>query len=143
MGVKIRDLIPETAIKVVELNELRDKAIALDAYNMLYQFLAAIRQPDGTPLMDSNGQITSHLSGLFYRTVNFIESGIKPIYVFDGKPPSLKEKELLNRKKRKEEAEAKYREAVKEARVEEARIYAQMAVRLTDNMVEDGKRLLK
>lgn len=143
MGVKIRDLIPETAIKVFELNELRDKAIALDAYNMLYQFLAAIRQPDGTPLMDSNGQITSHLSGLFYRTVNFIESGIKPIYVFDGKPPSLKEKELLNRKKRKEEAEAKYREAVKEARVEEARIYAQMAVRLTDNMVEDGKRLLK
>ncbi|MEM0060837.1 MAG: flap endonuclease-1 [Fervidicoccaceae archaeon] len=143
MGVELRELIPESAKREVELTELRDRTIAIDAYNMLYQFLTAIRQPDGTPLMDSRGRVTSHLSGLFYRTINLIEAGIKPVYVFDGKPPSLKEKELQSRKRRKEEAEEKYREAIRESRIEEARIYAQMATRLTDEMVEDGKRLLR
>ncbi|MGC8753043.1 MAG: flap endonuclease-1 [Fervidicoccaceae archaeon] len=143
MGIELRELIPGNAIREFELTELRDRVIAIDAYNMLYQFLAAIRQPDGTPLMDSRGRITSHLSGLFYRTINLMEAGIRPVYVFDGKPPSLKERELLNRKKRKEEAEEKYREALKLEKIEEAKVYAQMATRLTDDMVEDGKKLLK
>lgn len=143
MGIELRELIPDSAIKELDLSELRDKIIAIDAYNMLYQFLTAIRQPDGTPLLDSSGRVTSHLSGLFYRTINLVEAGIKPVYVFDGKPPSLKERELFNRKKRKEEAEEKYREAIRSEKIEEARIYAQMATRLTDEMVEDGKKLLK
>lgn len=87
MGVNLKDLIPDDAKIVVEnMRIMKGKVIAIDAYNALYQFLAAIRQPDGTPLMDSQGRITSHLSGLFYRTVNFIEEGLKPVYVFDGKP---------------------------------------------------------
>jgi len=143
LGIELRELIPSSAVKEVELEELKGRVIAIDAYNMLYQFLTAIRQPDGTPLMDRSGRVTSHLSGLFYRTINFLEAGMRPAFVFDGKPPSLKEKELMERKRRKEEAEAKYREAVKEEKVEEARIYAQMAVRLSDEMVEDSKKLLK
>jgi len=142
MGVNLRALVPPEAVKVVELRELAGKVVAFDAYNALYQFLAIIRGPDGRPLMDSRGRVTSHLSGLFYRTVNLIELGIKPIFVFDGKPPALKEMELKRRMKIREEALIKYEQALKEGRLEEARKYAQQAAKLKDQMVEDAKRLL-
>jgi flap endonuclease-1 len=116
--------------------------VAIDAYNALYQFLAAIRQPDGTPLMDSKGRVTSHLSGLFYRTINFLEAGIKPVYVFDGKPPELKSREISERMSAREEAKRKYEEAVAVGDIEAARMYAQMSAHLTSEMVEVSKRLL-
>ncbi|PMB76642.1 MAG: flap endonuclease-1 [Fervidicoccus fontis] len=142
MGVNIRDLIPPEAIKEIELESLKGRTIAIDAYNALYQFLAAIRQPDGTPLIDNKGKVTSHLSGIFYRTINLIEAGIKPIYVFDGLPPSLKEKELEKRRKVKEEAAKKYQVAIAEEKYEEARKYAQMSTRLNDEMVKEAIKLL-
>ncbi len=139
LGVNLRDLIPKTTVK---LEDLSGKSIAIDAYNALYQFLAIIRQPDGTPLKDSNGRITSHLSGLLYRTSNLVKIGIKPIYVFDGAPPALKETEIKRRMKIKKESLIKYEQAVKEGRMEEARKYAQATSRLKDYMAEDSKRLL-
>jgi len=139
MGVDLADIIPRKNIK---LEDLAGKIIAIDAYNALYQYLSAIRQADGTPLMNRLGQITSHISGLFYRTINLIEIGIKPVYVFDGKPPSLKQKELERRKKLKEEAEEKYIEAYEKGELKEAKSYAMRTVRLTDEMVEDSKKLL-
>ncbi|MBS7605859.1 MAG: flap endonuclease-1 [Candidatus Bathyarchaeia archaeon] len=139
MGVDLGDLVPRT---IIDLNALRGKSIAIDAYNALYQFLAIIRQPDGTPLMDSSGRVTSHLSGLFYRTCNLLGLGIRPIYVFDGKPPALKEAEIKSRMKVKEEAIKKYEIALKEGRIEDARKYAQMTSHLKDYMAEDAKRLL-
>lgn len=142
MGVNLRDLIPESARRVVELSELRGETVALDAYNVLYQFLAAIRQPDGTPLMDREGRVTSHLSGLFYRTISLLEEGVKAVYVFDGKPPEMKEREIEERARRREEAEAKYRESVQLGLVAEARKYAQATARLSSDMVEESKRLL-
>ncbi len=142
MGVNLRDLIPDKAIKVIELKELRGKIIAIDAYNALYQFLTAIRQPDGTPLKDRLGRITSHLSGLFYRTINIMENGVKPVYVFDGKPPELKKMEIERRKKVKEEAVKKYEEALAKGDLEAAKRYAQMSSKLTEPMVEDAKKLL-
>ena len=142
MGVNLRALVPDEVIKTVSLKDLAGKAIAFDAYNALYQFLSIIRGPDGRPLMDRKRRVTSHLSGLFYRTVNLIELGVKPIYVFDGKPPALKEAELKRRMEIREEALIKYEEALKAGRLEEARKYAQQAARLKDEMVEDAKRLL-
>ncbi|MEM3788432.1 MAG: flap endonuclease-1 [Candidatus Bathyarchaeia archaeon] len=139
MGVNLRDIVPKT---VVRLEDLSGKVIAIDAYNALYQFLAIIRQPDGTPLKDSSGRITSHLSGLLYRTSNLVELGIKPIYVFDGVPLTLKEVEIKRRMKAKEEALIKYEQAVREGRIEEARMYAQATSSLKDYMAEDSKRLL-
>lgn len=93
--------------------------------------------------MNRRGEITSHLSGLFYRTINLIEIGIKPVYVFDGKPPSLKQKEIEKRKQIREEAERKYIESLEAGEIKEARIYAQQAIRLTDKMVEDAMKLLQ
>ncbi|MEM2341891.1 MAG: flap endonuclease-1 [Candidatus Bathyarchaeia archaeon] len=139
MGVDLGDLVPRTPI---DLSSLSGKSVAIDAYNALYQFLAIIRQPDGTPLMDHTGKITSHLSGLFYRTCNLLELGIKPIYVFDGTPPDLKEAEIKRRMKVKEEAIKKYEAALREGRLEEARMYAQMTSHLKDYMSDDAKRLL-
>jgi len=126
----------------VDLKSLSGKSIAIDAYNALYQFLAIIRQPDGTPLKDNTGRITSHLSGLFYRTANLVEMDIKVVYVFDGVPPALKEVEIKRRTKVKAEALIKYERALQEGRIEEARTYAQMTSRLKDYMAEDSKRLL-
>jgi flap endonuclease-1 len=139
LGVNLRDLVPKTTVK---LGDLSGKSIAIDAYNALYQFLAIIRQPDGTPLKDSRGIVTSHLSGLLYRTSNLVEMGIKPIYVFDGIPPTLKEVEIKRRMKAKEEALVRYEHALKEGKIEEARMYAQATSRLKDYMADDSKRLL-
>ncbi|MHC1601547.1 MAG: flap endonuclease-1 [Candidatus Nezhaarchaeales archaeon] len=139
MGVDLKDLIPRTTIT---LNALSGKVIAIDAYNALYQFLSIIRQPDGTPLRDRLGRITSHLSGLLYRTINFLELGIKPVYVFDGKPPEIKEMEVLRRKKVKEEAVKKYEEALSKGDLKMARTYAQQTAHLTDEMSNEAKRLL-
>ncbi|HIE14507.1 TPA: flap endonuclease-1, partial [Candidatus Bathyarchaeota archaeon] len=139
MGVNLKDLVPKMEIK---LKDLAGESIAIDAYNALYQFLAIIRQPDGTPLKNHAGRVTSHLSGLFYRTCNLLEMGIKVLYVFDGTSPALKEAEIKRRSKVKEEALRKYEEALKMGKVEEARMYAQMTSRLKDYMAEDAKRLL-
>jgi flap endonuclease-1 len=132
-------LVPKTP---VTLDSLSGRSVAVDAYNALYQFLAIIRQPDGTPLKDHTGKITSHLSGLLYRTANLVEVGIKPIYVFDGAPPALKEVEIKRRMRIKEEAIIKYEQALKKGKMEEARTYAQATSRLKDYMTKDSKRLL-
>ena len=139
LGVNLRALVPKTT---VALDSLGGKSVAVDAYNTLYQFLAIIRQPDGTPLKDRTGRITSHLSGLLYRTANLVEMGIKPVYVFDGVPPALKEVEIKRRMRVKEVALVKYERALKEGKIEEARTYAQATSRLKDYMAEDSKRLL-
>jgi len=139
LGVNLRDLVPKTAVK---LEDLGGKSIAIDAYNALYQFLAIIRQPDGTPLKDSTGKVTSHLSGLIYRTSNLVEMGIKPIYVFDGTPPALKDTEIKRRIQIKQEAQVRYEQALKEGKTREAFVYAQATSRLKDYMTEDSKKLL-
>ncbi|AEC50925.1 flap endonuclease-1 [Pyrococcus sp. NA2] len=140
MGVPIGELIPR---KEIELENLYGKKIAIDALNAIYQFLSTIRQRDGTPLMDSKGRMTSHLSGLFYRTINLMEAGIKPVYVFDGKPPEFKKKELEKRREAREEAEVKWREALARGDIEEARKYAQRATKVNEMLIEDAKQLLQ
>jgi flap endonuclease-1 len=139
LGVNLRDIVPKTAVK---LEDLGGKSIAVDAYNALYQFLAIIRQPDGTPLKDSTGKVTSHLSGLFYRTSNLVEMGVKPIYVFDGVPPVLKTIEIQRRRQVKVEAAVKYEQALAKGKIAEARMYAQAATSMKDYMENDSKRLL-
>ncbi len=139
MGVPLGPIIPK---KEIELEELATRFLAIDAYNALYQFISVIRQPDGTPLMDRKGRITSHLSGLFYRTIKLLENGIKVAYVFDGTPPEFKKRTLEERTEKREEAEKKWEEALRKGDIEEARKYATQASRLEKMMVEDAKRLL-
>lgn len=139
LGVDLGDIVPKTAVK---LEDLGGKSIAIDAYNALYQFLAIIRQPDGTPLKDRSGRVTSHLSGLLYRTSNLVELAIRPVYVFDGVPPALKEVEIRRRMRVKEEAAVRYEQALREGKPEKARMYAQATSHLKDYMADDSKKLL-
>jgi flap endonuclease-1 len=139
MGVDISSLV---AGRQIELIELSGRRIAIDAFNILYQFLSIIRnRMTGEPLRDSKGRVTSHLSGLLYRTSNLLESGIKPIFVFDGKPPEFKHITIKERKAAREEAKKKWEDAL--ARGKPAMRYAQAASKLTDEMVESAKHLLE
>ncbi|MEM0437946.1 MAG: flap endonuclease-1 [Candidatus Micrarchaeia archaeon] len=139
MGVDLGELAVK---KPIAFEDLAGKNVAVDAYNTIYQFLSIIRQRDGTPLMDSHGNITSHLSGLFYRNLRMLEYGIKVIYVFDGKPPEWKAGTLGERAAVKEEAQRKWEEALREGRLDDARKYAQGTSKLTPEMVEESKELL-
>jgi flap endonuclease-1 len=139
LGVNLRGIVPKT---VVKLEDLSGKTVAIDAYNALYQFLAIIRQPDGTPLKDNTGKVTSHLSGLLYRTSNLVELGIKPIYVFDGKPPELKTEEIQRRRQVKVEAQVHYEKAVARGDMVKARMFAQATTSMKTYMKEDAHRLL-
>jgi flap endonuclease-1 len=140
LGVNFKDLIPKTQVK---LEDLGGKIIAIDAFNAIYQFLSIIRQPDGTPLKDSTGKVTSHLSGLFYRTSNLIEMGIKPVYVFDGVSPTLKAAEIERRKQVKVEAIASYEKAAASGDTTKMRMFAQAATSMKDYMQDDSRKLLE
>ena len=101
MGLDLKPLLIRDKTK---LESFTNKIVAIDAYNAIYQFLAIIRGPEGLHLTDARGHVTSHITGLFYRNINFLSLGIKPVYVFDGKPPSLKSAEIEHRKQIKKEA---------------------------------------
>ena len=139
MGLNLKELVVR---EKTTLEAFSTKVIAIDAYNAIYQFLASIRGPDGLQLSDSEGRITSYLSGLLYRNVNFLSIGIKPVYVFDGKPPSLKTAEIERRKQIKKDATVKYEKAVAAGNMEDARKYAQQTTSMKDGMVKESKELL-
>jgi flap endonuclease-1 len=126
----------------IQMKDLHKKRIAIDTNNILYQFLARIRQPDGTPLKDSQERITSHLSGLFFRTINLLENSVEPVYVYDGKPTTLKMKVLEVRKEKREHAKKEWESAIEKGDLIAARKYAQAALFLTRDMISESSKLL-
>lgn len=140
MGVDLSEVVPKQK-KLVK--DFAGQTAAVDAYNTLYQFLSIIRQPDGTPLMDSSHRVTSHLSGILYRNLNLMEAGIRPVYVFDGAPHRLKAGTLADRAEVKARAQEDYAAALAAGDLERARSKAQQTSRLTTEMVEESKRLLE
>jgi flap endonuclease-1 len=139
MGVDLGELF---AKEPCAFEDFANRVIALDAYNVLHQFLSSIRQRDGTPLKDSHGRITSHLSGLLYRTANMVKAKIRPVYVFDGPPHPLKAKTIQQRRMRKEQAEQQWQEALAKGDLETARSKAQQTSRVTDDIISQSKHLL-
>ena len=140
MGVNLEPILVKhkTALK-----DFSGNTVSVDAYNMLYQFLSGIRQPDGTPLMDANGNVTSHLSGIFYRTIALMEEGIKPVYVFDGKPSPMKLKTLEERKLLRERNEEELERAIAMQDVEKIARLKRTINRITIEMIEESKHLLE
>jgi flap endonuclease-1 len=141
MGVQLGGVIKG---EPVELTGLSGKKLAVDAFNTLYQFLSIIRDREtGTPLMDSHGHVTSHLSGLLYRTTKFLEAGIRPVYVFDGKPPVLKFATAVERREIRDAAHAKWQAALEEgAPAEEVMRAAKASTRMTSDVLDSAKALL-
>ncbi|MCK4589248.1 MAG: flap endonuclease-1 [Nanoarchaeota archaeon] len=140
MGIKLKDL---ATIEEISLDKLKGKVLAVDTHNILYQFLTTIRQRDGSLLIDSKGRVTSHLNGLFYRTTRLMQQGLKLAFIFDGKPPEIKSQELEKRKVRKIEAKAKFEAAKERGEEAEMRKYAARTTRLTQEMIDESKKLLK
>ncbi|PWN53428.1 putative DNA repair endonuclease rad2 [Violaceomyces palustris] len=147
MGIKgltglINDEAPN-AIKEHEIKTYFGRKVAIDASMSLYQFLIAVRQNDGQQLMTESGETTSHLLGFFYRTLRMIDYGIKPMYVFDGKPPDLKKEVLEKRFGRREEAREEEEEEKDIAGAERMDQLARRQVRPTRQHNEEVRHLLK
>jgi flap endonuclease-1 len=139
MGVAISEILPKEAISI---SRLAGRTLVVDAYNILYQFLTTIRTPDGTPLKDEHGRVTSHLVGLFARTTNLMVAGVRLAFIFDGPKPALKSGELARRKAAKDEAAAAYADAVEREDVDAMRSFSARSVSLTSDMVSEAKELL-
>jgi flap endonuclease-1 len=139
VGVKIFELVPKNEL---ELADLAGKRLAIDTSLFLYQFLATIRQPDGSPLTDSKGRVTSHLIGLFSRTTKLMQLGVRPCFVLDGKAPTLKRAEQQRRADLKAEAEAKYHIAAESGDTGEMRKYAARTMHLSRDMVDEARKLV-
>ncbi|HJJ48056.1 MAG TPA: flap endonuclease-1 [Methanocorpusculum sp.] len=140
MGVALKPVLEEY-IQQQTWEDLSGVA-AVDAFNALYQFLSGIRQSDGMPLMDEEGRVTSHLSGLMFRSANLIEKNITPVYVFDGKPPEFKAATLDERRAVRESAQVKWADAVKEGDLEGARRYAAASSKVDQYIIDSSKELL-
>ncbi|MCX8204723.1 MAG: flap endonuclease-1 [Candidatus Nezhaarchaeota archaeon] len=141
MGARLSKLVVK---EVTELGRLRGKRLAVDASNVLYQFLALIRKPDGTLLTDPRGRVTSHLVGLAFRSTRLLyDYDIDLVFVFDGPPPSFKREEVAKRKSVRERALIEWREALSRGDFTKAFSKAVVSGALTRDMVEDSKRLLK
>jgi len=137
MGLPIKDIIKKEEIALEDLN---GRIVAIDAFNVIYQFITTIRQYDGKPLMDSKGNVTSHLSGLFYRTTNMMSKGIKPVFVFDGEAPELKQKTKEKRMAVKKDAIEKFENAESD---EDKAKYASRISHLTGEMIDESKELIE
>jgi flap endonuclease-1 len=141
LGVLLTPLIVKHPLT---LGELRGRTLAVDGPGELYQFLALIRLPDGIPLRDSKGRITSHLAGLFYRTTRLIaDHGLKLVFVFDGTPPPRKAAEIERRRTTRQRYEEESAAALRAGDLARAYSKATMTSRLTRDMVAEARELLR
>ncbi|XP_055534847.1 flap endonuclease 1 [Wyeomyia smithii] len=146
MGIKglsqlIADVAP-FAVKEGEIKNFFGRKVAIDASMCLYQFLIAVRA-EGAQLTSVDGETTSHLMGTFYRTIRLLENGIKPVYVFDGKPPELKSGELSKRAEKREEAQKALDKATEAGATEDIDKFNRRLVKVTKQHSNEAKELLK
>ncbi|KAF6817874.1 DNA-repair protein rad2 [Colletotrichum musicola] len=147
MGIKqLYQIIKEEAPDAIKESEIKahfGRKVAIVSRSMsIYSFLIAVRS-DGQQLMNESGETTSHLMGLFYRTLRMVDNGIKPLYVFDGAPPKLKSGELAKRFQRKQEASESLEEAKETGTAEDIEKFSRRTVRVTREHNAECQRLLK
>jgi len=151
MGIKgLAKLLSDEALECISevpLSSLHGRKVAIDASMAIYQFLIAVRS--GAPnsasmvLTNSAGETTSHVQGIFNRTIRFLTVGIRPVYVFDGKPPNLKSHELVKRRERRDKAQKALKDAIEDDNAEEQTKQEKRLVRAGVKENDDCKRLLR
>ncbi len=139
MGVKFNEIVHP---KEITLKDLKNKTLAIDGLNILYQFLSGIRLRDGSPLKNKNGEITSTYNGIFYKNIYLLENNIIPVWVFDGKPHKLKDKTIMERRKAKEKSQEDYLKAKINNNVEEMRKYAKRVNYIDEKILKNSQKLL-
>jgi len=151
MGIKglmkfLLDAAPKAVKEVRGQEAFTGRVVAIDASMCLYQFLIMIRENKSGSyqnLTNEEGQVTSHIIGFLSRTIRLMEAGIKPVYVFDGKPPELKLKELEERRARREEGKVALEKALEAGDQEQILKSAKLTVKVTREQNDQVKLLLK
>lgn len=151
MGIKglmkfLQEASPKAVRAVDSQQAFTGRLMAIDASMCLYQFLIMIRENrSGTyqNLTNEDGQVTSHIIGMLTRTIRLMENGIKPVYVFDGKPPELKLGELAERRAKREQATTNLQAAVEAGDQEQVLKSTKLTVKVTKEQNEETKTLLR
>lgn len=142
MGIKnltsfIKTHSPDS-MKNSNLYSYEGKTLAIDASIFLYKSLINVRSKNDY-LRNKEGKIISHIQGIYIKTVQYLTLGIKPIYIFDGKPPSEKKECINGRKKKVEELKKKMENSNSE---KEKKELEKGTIRLTKEYIDDIKKLL-
>lgn len=108
MGIKnlpklIENIAGNTAIRTYKFSKFKGWTVSVDASLIIHQTVTAMRS-SGKDLTNNKGELTSHLQGIFYKILIFLQNEMIPIFVFDGKAPDIKNKTISLRKKRQEQA---------------------------------------
>ncbi|KAI9219763.1 flap structure-specific endonuclease 1-like protein [Blastocladiella britannica] len=145
MGIKgLTQLLGDNAPVCIKENDIKayfGRKVAIDASMSIYQFLIAVRS-GGEQLANDAGETTSHLMGMFYRTIRMLDNGIKPLYVFDGKPPTMKSGELAKRSEKRADAEKSLSDAQEKGDTEQIEKFSRRTVRATREHSDECKQLL-
>ncbi|KAL6517850.1 Elongation of fatty acids protein 2 [Orobanche minor] len=147
MGIKgLTKLLADNAPKAMKEQKFESyfgRKIAIDASMSIYQFLIVVGRSGTDMLTNESGEVTSHLQGMFSRTIRLLEAGIKPVYVFDGKPPDLKKQELAKRFSKRADATEDLNDALETGNKEDIEKFSKRTVKVTKQHNEDCKRLLR
>ncbi|KAL3651435.1 Elongation of fatty acids protein 2 [Castilleja foliolosa] len=147
MGIKgLTKLLADNAPKAMKEQKFESyfgREIAIDASMSIYQFLIVLGRRGTQMLTNEAGEVTSHLQGIFSRTIRLLEARIKPVYVFDGTPPGLKNQELAKRISKRADATIDLNEALKTGNMDDIEKFSKRTVKATERHYEDCKRLLR
>ncbi|KAK4750916.1 hypothetical protein SAY87_004398 [Trapa incisa] len=147
MGIKgLTKLLADNAPKAMKEQKFESyfgRKIAIDASMSIYQFLIVVGRSGTEMLTNEAGEVTSHLQGMLSRTTRLLEAGIKPVYVFDGKPPEMKKQELAKRFSKREDATEGLATAIETGNQEDIEKFSKRTVKVTKQHNEDCKKLLK
>ena len=141
MGIKnlYKYILENDLEKEINISELKNKIIAIDISILLYQVVISTRSKCGADHLSPSGEISTHILGLFNKTINLIKKRIIPVYVFDGKPPDIKKRTLDMRK----DIRAKAIEKLKNTTDEKERIkYLKRSVSISKKQLDECRRLL-
>ncbi|XP_052192117.1 flap endonuclease 1 isoform X1 [Diospyros lotus] len=147
MGIKgLTKLLADNAPKSMKEQKFESyfgRKIAIDASMSIYQFLIVVGRTGTEMLTNEAGEVTSHLQGMFTRTIRLLEAGLKPVYVFDGKPPDLKKQELAKRYSKRADASEDLDEALETGNKEDIEKFSKRTVKVTKQHNEDCKKILR
>jgi flap endonuclease-1 len=138
---------PDAIKELADMENLTGRKVAIDASMALYQFMVAVRSAGegqaSMMLTNEAGEVTSHIQGMFNRTIKMMVSGIKPVYVFDGKAPQMKGGELAKRSARRAKAQADLESAKASENIEDQDKFSRRLVKVTRQHNLDCQELLK
>ena len=151
MGIlRLMQLLEEKApnsIRQRDLSDYKGKTIACDASIIIYQFLVTSQYISNNQkvksLTDKDLNLTGHLLGIYNRSIQYKELGINILWVFDGKPPEAKYRELYKRFKKKDKAKKTMKVSTESGDSETALKYASQNVSLSNQVITDAMKLVE